>query len=525
MPPSLRGSRSSIRKTLVFWTLIFLFGIFGLSVSGRQASPDEEIYYRTAVNYLTRFEFTMVPPTTIPAGHHQLIGSDGKIYPSYGPCLLVFHLPLVLMGDFLPPEWLNSLRSIKEEPFAEPPFDRIEPRITFSLAGMTAGIIIALFVARAGRVFDFSPFQTFLAMITICLATPIWPFVKTAFRDLPQTAFTFGGMMEGIVALRTRCPIRAGLAGAMLGLAFLAKDQAIVNFLLLLIWLGTKSGLSSVLMAILGFIGAGLPLFAYKIGMHGNLGEVAGTPFWQQLTTPVQIGFPGVLISPGRGLFIFSPVLLWGIWGLKKYWDSRKEEAALIFINIFSIVIISSIWRYWHGGLSWGPRLLLPMVPFMGLLAILGLRESISKSGKYLFGLMLAAGILINVGGVALDWHLFHVIEEYHSIIIEGKTTDEFYDDLAFSPGRNIILAGWRALGLMSPAPPPGDLLGTPVETLWHLLGRSKEMLWIKAWKGNNYYYLGWAIFLLSLILVASIRILQLSGRKGFFASGKKAEV
>jgi hypothetical protein len=84
-----------------------------------------------------------------------------------------------------------------------------------------------------------------------------------------------------------------------------------------------------------------------------------GATFFQALA--------GHLISPSRGLFIFSPVLAFSIYGIalklkQKQW--RRLDTALLGIVVLHWIVISLWWNWW-GGASFGPRIFSDMVPFL----------------------------------------------------------------------------------------------------------------------------------------------------------------
>lgn len=75
----------------------------------------------------------------------------------------------------------------------------------------------------------------------------------------------------------------------------------------------------------------------------------------------------GNLISPGRGMFIYSPFLIFSIYGIYlKYKNEnlRFYEIAFILIIIFHWIIISRN-KNWWGGHSYGYRLMSDILPFM----------------------------------------------------------------------------------------------------------------------------------------------------------------
>lgn len=77
-------------------------------------------------------------------------------------------------------------------------------------------------------------------------------------------------------------------------------------------------------------------------------------------------GLAGNLISPGRGLFIFSPILLFSIFGLTlkiKNKQMVKLDYFLCGIIFFHWISMSSCYQWWAGH-SFGPRYLSNMIPY-----------------------------------------------------------------------------------------------------------------------------------------------------------------
>ena len=80
---------------------------------------------------------------------------------------------------------------------------------------------------------------------------------------------------------------------------------------------------------------------------------------------PLLKGLYGLLLSPGAGLLVFVPVLvmaLIGFPGLSRRWPM---EAALVAAIIAVRVVFYAGWFAWDGGVTWGPRYLIPVVPLL----------------------------------------------------------------------------------------------------------------------------------------------------------------
>jgi len=81
------------------------------------------------------------------------------------------------------------------------------------------------------------------------------------------------------------------------------------------------------------------------------------TPFFEALA--------GILISPSRGLFIFSPILLFSLYGImlkirEKRWNALDSAVAAI-IALHTLLL--TLFPCWWGGHSYGPRLYCDMIP------------------------------------------------------------------------------------------------------------------------------------------------------------------
>jgi len=93
-------------------------------------------------------------------------------------------------------------------------------------------------------------------------------------------------------------------------------------------------------------------------------------PYFQQKTFFSKYlleGLAGTLISPSRGLIIFSPILIFSLLGIYyKFRERRMETLDFILLGILGAhwLTISS-WYSWGGGHSYGPRLFTDMLPFL----------------------------------------------------------------------------------------------------------------------------------------------------------------
>ena len=143
----------------------------------------------------------------------------------------------------------------------------------------------------------------------------------------------------------------------------------------------------------------------------------AKTPFFEALA--------GILISPSRGLFIYSPILLFSLYGIalkirEKRWNAFDSAvAAMLALH----TLLLTLFPCWWGGHSYGPRLYCDMLPFFYYFFIpVFLRQPEPQSlarqlRAFLFGILLAISVLIHLRGATarevFEWNTWPVpVEE-----------------------------------------------------------------------------------------------------------------
>jgi hypothetical protein len=155
-----------------------------------------------------------------------------------------------------------------------------------------------------------------------------------------------------------------------------------------------------------GALISGLPFLAYNLATFGNLFGGYGENLNMVVTgmgspLAVLVHFAGLLISPSRGLFIYSPILLFGIWGFylvyKKETENNQEgtqkkkqnaglfnksikSTLLIFIPcIIGTILIYSAFSPWFGGWCFGPRFLIGFLPVLAIVTGYGIAPYLEK--------------------------------------------------------------------------------------------------------------------------------------------------
>lgn len=207
-------------------------------------------------------------------------------------------------------------------------------------------------------------------------------------------------------------PFRSGLGGLLAGTAVIMDYTAGPITGLLFCYMLWKSAGRNRLYPVAGLLGPTLFMMGYHYVCFGH-----------PLTTPYSLptdpsgygshseyqkGLGGFAL-PGlsrlwdltfgmyRGIFIYMPVLLAAVVGLIYRIRQADRQIWLFITGIFLVqLMFNATMHYWYGGWDFGPRYLVPMIPFV----LLGLTTDFVRRWKRLLSILLAISVLINWAGV-----------------------------------------------------------------------------------------------------------------------------
>jgi hypothetical protein len=182
-------------------------------------------------------------------------------------------------------------------------------------------------------------------------------------------AFGFSLALAGLLLAR-RTRTQALLIGLGLGIAVASRvtNAAPALFVGAAVWmmLGLRTALSSAAIAVVP-IAAQLCYSAYYFGsITGNGYGREATDGW---TAPWGEGVAGILVSPGRGLLLYSPCLAFAAVALCRGGRAHvdRRSALLLFAAIGALVLVMGKWWCWWGGGSPGERMTSDVTPLWGV--------------------------------------------------------------------------------------------------------------------------------------------------------------
>ncbi len=353
---------------LAIGLFFLIFAVYTFTYVGAFKSNDERALFSGIDSFVKRGEFT-VNQIYWDYTNVGMLTSAGDMVPNYEPGQMLFGIPFYLWGRTL--------------------HGAVQGAMFFNIL-ITALTVTLLYLILLTLRFERR--TAMLAALAYALATLAWPYSRTFFRE-PLTVLAY--LLAFYALLRYRAVAQRqlrwpALAGFSVGLAIITKQTSVallpslallafayeyrrpaqsdhptreraiaitaalipLGAMLLTQWLYTQATLS------------GVELFAR------NIVEYTTNPQLSQ-SVPMRMlrALTGLAISPYKGLFWYAPVLLLGLIGAIPFTKRFRWEGAAFLLLIFLHFLGYSRYNYWSGGVAWGSRYMLPVIPFLIILA------------------------------------------------------------------------------------------------------------------------------------------------------------
>lgn len=114
------------------------------------------------------------------------------------------------------------------------------------------------------------------------------------------------------------------------------------------------------------------------------------------------VGFYGILFSPGKSIFLYNPLTIFGCLAFTRFLTEHKKIALFFGWLILSHLLMFSFWHSWPGGMGWGPRLMLVVIPYL-ILPVGFLWEAFTKEIKITLIAALVIGIAIQIPSITVN--------------------------------------------------------------------------------------------------------------------------
>ncbi len=331
---------------------------------------------------------------------------NGHIYSSFPIGTPLLAAPFVFLIDqgirmvgFASPK---ALRRAPHKGTAERPGAASFP---WAVERLVASLIVAaaaVLVYFIGRQFLSSCFSGILAGL-FAFCTPAW---STASRALwqhgPSMLMLAGALL--LVLMSDRRPALVQYASLPLAFSFVVRPTnaiSIAAFTLFVVMRRRRYLVRYLAWSLVVVV----PFLAYNLAVYR---EVLA-PYYSAQRVGAAVHFAealaGNLVSPGRGLFVFCPVLAFSVYGIVRSLRSRGDhllDVLLVGTIILHWLVISSF-PHWYGGFCFGPRFFSDVMPYL-IYFLIPVLAWLSETRGPLRGWLVSCFVLLAV--VSLFIHL-----------------------------------------------------------------------------------------------------------------------
>ena len=351
---TLRPSRSflemSSRQKLLAGAICFVAFLlfYGITARGKLQASDEAAVFAAGVSLATTGHLAIDDfqwlQERVNVGS---TGPDGHLYTKYFPGN-VFAVGLVYKltarSNDAPYVWVKEIApSVTGARWA------LRLNAFWGALGMTA----LLFLVR--RYFDWRTAIMTVTFMGIC--SDWWYQSRGLYSEVPAGAFLIASVCFAAYGM----PYHSAAALAV-SILFRPTNLIGLPFWAVATWRkGAKAFPSA------AAIVAGVALLAAynwaRFGSPANFGYPEGN-----LSVPFLTGLQTMFVSPGRSLFVYSPILLLAIPGTWIFFKRERLVTMLCLSVVLGYAAIVASWGPLGWGLSWGMRLMTPTLPVLGFL-------------------------------------------------------------------------------------------------------------------------------------------------------------
>jgi len=252
-----------------------------------------------------------------------------------------------------------------------------------------------------------------LCTAILAVATTTWVYAHYPYSEIVQLTCFLGTFRATIRTCADPSKREARWFGAWAGMLVNAKyvlALPVLGAAVLIAW--TLRSRRDDLKRVLGWACAGgAPFLALALGYnYWRWGSITATGYGPYLDAyfggSVGDGAWGMLLSPNKSAFLYSPPLVLAVLGLPAAICAVPRFGLALVAMVVPTFIVYCTYRSWSGDYAWGPRFFVWIVPVL-LVGLAWFVQSMSRARKVVLGAVVAAGIGVQVLGVSLYWDHF----------------------------------------------------------------------------------------------------------------------
>jgi hypothetical protein len=410
----------------------FFLLLYGFTSRADLQVSDEAATFATGISLATRGDLAIDDLRWLKdSAYIGQIGRGDHLYSRYFPgnslaAALIYRLTARQNdGPFL---WGNP-----EEGFHPLAASQVGARLALRLNALLGAFGVSMLLLLLRKYYSWRTALTTVLLFGLC--TDWWYQSRGFFSEVGAGAF----LMAGIYFADDEQP---ALCSLMLAVSLLFRPT---NIVALPIWsyAAWKKGWRSVWSFALILGSLGCLAFYNWIRFQSPLDFGYGS---EGFTGSLLVGLVGVLLSPGRSIFFYSPVTILAITGGRIVFRkdkpsgspidpsnagagscdgqlqavafqrlrSLKIKFACLLVPLAGYILLVASWHNWDGGSSWGSRLLTPVLPILAVMLAPAIARLFSKPGTGIAATMILLAVIgLGIQVLTITRNPLLVLEDY----------------------------------------------------------------------------------------------------------------
>jgi len=304
--------------------------------------------------------------------------------------------PLVVTPLYIVPAWLLAHYGVS--------YDDVRARVLIVvMERLSAAILTAL-----SALFVFLTLERFVARHWAIALTLIYGLGTSAWSIASQALWphALGALTLAVLSWVLSVPGRGSLSFVVAGLAAalaVANRPPMIVFAALAafaVWRSHRSRF--IAFAAFPALG-GAALLAYNFSVFNAV--AGGYQRLNHFAPAVHEGVAGLLVSPNRGLLVYTPVMIFALWGAVRVWRERAPEwMRLLVVGLAVHLLIYGAFKEWWAGHTFGPRYFCDVLPALTLLLAYGLVPIWRRPAwRAVAVILIGYGVVVQAVGVYFD--------------------------------------------------------------------------------------------------------------------------
>lgn len=304
--------------------------------------------------------------------------------------------PIVVAPLYVVPSWLLAHYGVS--------YDDVRARVLIVvMERLAAAVLTALSALFVFLTLDRLVSRRWAIALTLIygLGTSAWSISSQALWPHALGALTLA-VLSWVLSAPQRGPLSFALAGLAAALAVANRPPMIVFAALaaFTVWRSHRSRFAA--FALFPALG-GAALLAYNFSVFNAV--AGGYQRLNHFSLTVHEGVAGLLVSPNRGLLVYTPVMIFALWGTVRVWREQAPEwIRLLVVGLGLHLLIYGAFKEWWAGHAFGPRYFCDVLPALTLLLAYGLVPLWRRPAWRAVAVVLAVyGVIVQAVGVYFD--------------------------------------------------------------------------------------------------------------------------